>query len=236
MIELYGGLDMKKWKILSPLGLVALMVGLYFYGSFDYLLLYANDMEPNECPSCNGKYLHIVKGCPTDVASRMAKKQYVTISGCPNPFARNTRKCIDCGYPVVEQEKNSESVNVEEPSRKNGLTHSEIVHKLDSILHLGDKMKYDSITGNVNLCGVVFHVNFYENEISNLMTSVEPESRQMRVLVKAIAKNYGEPEIDEEEMIYVWPSFLPTEDKRDIPYIRIRRVHGDIGGSVMFFD
>lgn len=120
--------------------------------------------------------------------------------------------------------------------RTKGVSHSEIVHRLDSILQLGNKMKYDSVTGNVNLCGVVFHVNVYENEIANLKTSVQPESRQMRVLVKAIARNYGEPEIDEEEMIYVWPSFLHPKGEREIPYIRIRRVHGDIGGSVMFFD
>lgn len=119
--------------------------------------------------------------------------------------------------------------------RAKGVSHSEIVHRLDSILHLGKKMKYDSITGNVNLCGVVFHVNVYDGRM-NLMTSVQPESRQMRKLVKAIAKNYGEPEIDEEEMVYLWASFLHQEGERNIPYIRIRRVHGDIGGTVMFLE
>lgn len=185
---------MKKWKILSCVGFVALMAGLYLYGAFDYV--------------------------------RMAEKHYVTFGACPNPFVRNLRKCIDCGYPVVEIEKSPVPA-------KMGLTHSDIVHKLDSILHLGDKIKYDSISGNVNLCSVVFHVNVYDGRM-NLMTSVQPESRQMRKLVKAIAKNYGEPYI-EENTSYHWPSVLYPGVELEVPYIRIRRIHTDEGGSVMFF-
>lgn len=77
----------------------------FWYGTFDYALLYANDMEPKECPNCKGSYLYVVEGHPNDVACRMAKKRYVTLGGCQKPFAGNTRKCIDCGYPVKEPKK-----------------------------------------------------------------------------------------------------------------------------------
>ena len=66
-----------------------------------------------------------------------------------------------------------------------------------------------------------------------LMTSVQPETRQIRVVRYAISKFHGKENFEEDNH-YSW---LPWTDSTKIgqnyPVIHLRRVHSDEGGTVI---
>lgn len=97
-----------------------------------------------------------------------------------------------------------------------------------------DNLSFDSVYQNVTVYGTTFHLN-YSGDGSGfmLMTSVQPETRQIRVVRDAISKFHGEENFEEDNH-YSW---LPWTDSTKIgqnyPVIHLRRVHSDEGGTVI---
>lgn len=92
----------------------------------------------------------------------------------------------------------------------------------------------DLLSGNITLYGVTFHINESGKGSIALMSSVEPDSRQVQGLVKTISRFHGKA-YDNEPYSYCWPSFY---DERT-PYqtnIRLRRIRTDFGGTVIFIE
>lgn len=86
---------------------------------------------------------------------------------CTSEVKQNAAVVTQCGdslsVTAIQSPSDLQPKNKEKAKR---FGHNEIVQRIDSILHLGDKMKYDSVTGNVDLCGVMFHV-IYPNKKSS---------------------------------------------------------------------
>jgi hypothetical protein len=97
-------------------------------------------------------------------------------------------------------------------------------------------LSFDSVTQNVTLYGTTFHlnyVNYHNNRGFILMTSAQPESRQIRIVRDAISKFHGKENF-EEDYHYSWLPFTDsTKIGQNYPVIHLRRVRSEEGGTVI---
>lgn len=97
-----------------------------------------------------------------------------------------------------------------------------------------NNLSFDSVNQNVTIYGTTFHLN-YSSKVSGfmLMSSVQPDSRQIRIVRNAINKFHGKENFEEENH-YSWLPFTDsTKIGQNYPVIHLRRVHSDEGGTVI---
>ena len=97
-----------------------------------------------------------------------------------------------------------------------------------------DNLSYDSINQNVTIYGTTFHINYLQsNHGFFLITSVQPDTKQIQKVRDAISKFHGEENF-EEGMHYSWLPFTDST-KRDKPYpvIHLRRIRSEEGGTTI---
>lgn len=97
-----------------------------------------------------------------------------------------------------------------------------------------DNLSYDSINQNVTIYGTTFHINYLQsNHGFFLITSVQPDTKQIKKVREAISKFHGEENF-EEDMHYSWLPFTDST-KRDKPYpvIHLRRIRSEEGGTAI---
>ena len=95
-----------------------------------------------------------------------------------------------------------------------------------------DNLAYDSINQNITIYGTTFHLNIHGQGFA-LMTSVQPDSKQIQKVREAISEFHGE-ESFEEEWHYSWLPFTDsTKTGKNYPVIHLRRVRSDEGGTVI---
>lgn len=95
-------------------------------------------------------------------------------------------------------------------------------------------LDYDSINQNITLYGTTFHLN-YRNDGRGfmLMSSVQPDTRQIRIVRDAISKFHGKENF-EEDCHYSWLPFTDsTKIGQNYPVIHLRRVRSEEGGTVI---
>lgn len=98
-----------------------------------------------------------------------------------------------------------------------------------------DEIEYDVEKGNITLCDVTFHVNADQRSLA-LMTSVQPDSPKMEEVRNLISMYYGKVS-NENDLVYTWPYVMDEAGRSNHnPYIKMRRVHSDEGGTFIFFD
>lgn len=95
-------------------------------------------------------------------------------------------------------------------------------------------LSYDSINQNITLYGTTFHLN-YSNRGKGfmLMTSVQPDSRQIKIVRDAISKFHGKENFEEDDH-YLWLPFTDsTKMGQNYPIIHLRRVRSEEGGTAI---
>lgn len=98
-----------------------------------------------------------------------------------------------------------------------------------------DEIEYDVEKGNITLCDVTFHVNADQRSLA-FMTSVQPDSPKMEEVRNLISMYYGKVS-NEDDLVYTWPYVMDEAGRSNHnPYIKMRRVHSDEGGTFIFFD
>lgn len=109
---------------------------------------------------------------------------------------------------------------------------SELPQQFARISELDENLSYDSITQNIDFYGTTFRLNCFERGFM-LMTSVQPDTKQIRKVRDAISKFHGEENF-EEDCHYSW---LPFTDSTKIglnyPVIHLRSVRSEEGGTVI---
>ena len=109
-----------------------------------------------------------------------------------------------------------------------------IPQELARICAKDDNLSFDSVNQNVTLYGTTFHLN-YRNGVRGflLMSSVQPDTRQIRIVRDAISKFHGKENF-EEDWHYSWLPFTDsTKIDQNYPVIHLRRVHSEDGGTVI---
>lgn len=112
--------------------------------------------------------------------------------------------------------------------------HDSVYSELERVYADDPEVNFDKETGNIEICGVLFHVN-KRRKISrlSLMTSVQPDSRRMKRVRKYISKFHGKEEY-EEPGHYSWLPYLDsTLIGKNYPVIHLRGVHSEDGGTVI---
>ena len=95
-----------------------------------------------------------------------------------------------------------------------------------------DNLSYDSINQNVTIYGTTFHLNIHGRGFV-LITSVQPYTKQIRKVRKAISKFHGEENF-EEEWHYSWLPFTDsTKIGKPYPIIHLRRYRTEEGGTII---
>ena len=95
-------------------------------------------------------------------------------------------------------------------------------------------LSFDSINQNMILYGTTFHLN-YRNDGRGfmLMSSVQPDTRHIRIVRDAISKFHGKENF-EEDCHYSWLPFTDsTKIGQNYPVIHLRRAHSEEGGTVI---
>ena len=98
-----------------------------------------------------------------------------------------------------------------------------------------ENLSFDSVTQNVVVYGTTFHLNCGRCRGFNLMTSVQPDTKQILKVREAISKFHGEANF-EEEWHYSWLPYTDSTKKgTNYPVIHMRRVrtYDDNGGTVI---
>lgn len=93
---------------------------------------------------------------------------------------------------------------------------------------------FDIDRGNITICGVGFHVNTPEKGPMFLLSSVTAESDEIVPVRELISKYHGESEYWE-PYHYEWKS-VSNKDYDILTSLRIRRIHSDEGGTVIFIN
>lgn len=91
-------------------------------------------------------------------------------------------------------------------------------------------LSFDMENQNISICGVGFHLNPSTNGAVMLLSSVAAESRRIVPVRKLISRYYGEEQY-EEPYHYYWAPGTKTNTS-----VRLRRVHSDEGGTVIFIN
>ena len=95
-----------------------------------------------------------------------------------------------------------------------------------------DNLSYDSINQNITLYGTTFHVNIHGQGFV-LMTSVQPDTKQIQKVREAISDFHGEENF-EEDWHYSWLPFTDsTKIGKNYPVIHLRRVRSEEGGTII---
>lgn len=95
-------------------------------------------------------------------------------------------------------------------------------------------LSFDSVTQNITIYGTTFHLN-HRNDGRGflLMSSVQPDTRQIRIVREVISKFHGKENF-EEDCHYSWLPFTDsTKIGQNYPVIHLRRVHSEEGGTVI---
>lgn len=161
---------------------------------------------------------------------------FVSISGCS---AKQEAKTESASSNSVKVEKSSSSER--QIFRQYFLGHymtcdqDSVYSELERVYADDPEVNFDMETGNIEICGILFHVNLSkQGNALSLMTSVSPDSRGMKRVRKYISKYHGKEEY-EEPGHYSW---LPYTDStligKDYPVIHLRGVHAEDGGTVIF--
>lgn len=109
-----------------------------------------------------------------------------------------------------------------------------IAQEFSRICSEDNNLSFDSIKQNVTICGTTFHLNYRnENRGFVLMSSVQPDTRQIRIVRDAISKFHGKENF-EEDCHYSWLPFTDsTKIGQNYPVIHLRRVRSEEGGTVI---
>lgn len=108
------------------------------------------------------------------------------------------------------------------------------IQEFSRICEEDDNLSLDSVNRNVTIYGTTFHINVNRHSQGfMLMTSVQPDTRQMRIVRDAISKFHGEENF-EEDYHYSWlPYTDSTKIGQNYPIIHLRRVRSEDGGTVI---
>lgn len=120
------------------------------------------------------------------------------------------------GKPVVLNDSVLEQINV--------------IAKRDSKLSCHDRI--------LQICDVKWGINFSSSGI-RLITSVNIDDPKMKQVLRYLNKLYGKPYDDnEDEGIICWSSSADPHDiyKPPCTLVRLRGIHGDDGGTALFFE
>ena len=95
-------------------------------------------------------------------------------------------------------------------------------------------LSFDSVNQNVTVYGTTFHLNYSSDGRGfMLMSSIQPESRQIRIVRNAISKYHGKENFEEDNH-YSWLPFTDsTKIGQNYPIIHLRRVRSEEGGTVI---
>ena len=110
----------------------------------------------------------------------------------------------------------------------------ELPHVFTEICTTDENLSFDSVSQNITLYGTTFHLN-YRNDGRGfmLMSSVQPDTRQIRIVRDAISKFHGKENF-EEDCHYSWLPFTDsTKIGQNYPVIHLRRVRSEEGGTVI---
>lgn len=91
---------------------------------------------------------------------------------------------------------------------------------------------FDKETGNIDICGTLFHVNHSQGALY-LMSSVQPGTSGIKKVRKYISRFHGEAHY-EEPGHYSWPSYIDsTLIETNYSRVRLRRVRSAEGGTAI---
>lgn len=95
-------------------------------------------------------------------------------------------------------------------------------------------LSFDNVHNNITIYGTTFHLNYNEHRHGFvLMSSFQPDTRQIKTVRDAISKYHGEENIEEPNH-YSWFS---TEDSKKIGMtsliIHLKRVRSSEGGTMI---
>ena len=207
------------------------------FGILDYAILKHKHMEPSVCPRCNGRYLYVVYGIPTEDSIRLKQKGYISLGGCCVDSTKGNRICMDCGYPKrkLKPNESNESHSIIFLGHEICYNMNDLSQQFARICSEDDNLIYDSLTQNITIYETTFHLNYHMKEKGfMLMSSVQPDAKQMHKVIKAISNYHGKEMLDEPNNYLWWPELNDSiKSPKNYPYIRLRRVHSDEGGTVI---
>lgn len=156
--------------------------------------------------------------------------------------------CISCSYDKPSTTTNAitskdsikatatptRRINMMFLGHKINCTNEELSQEFERICRDDCNLSFDSTNGNVTIYGTTFHLN-YDVHTSRIMlvSSVQPETKEIERVRKAISKYHGEGNEEEPEH-YSWlPYTDSTRINKNYPIIHLRRVRSDEGGTVI---
>lgn len=157
--------------------------------------------------------------------------------------------CVNDSNQKQENEKVSQidTVKTQEPVKKTSFKR-ETVHFFGYQLELGDSTqvmdqikaiaKNDamlSVDGNVlTICDVGFGIDIHTGSLS-LLSSVTAEDPKIKPIIEYISGLYGPAEEDEPNSYRWYVKISPDDDYYTTLVMRLRRLHTEEGGTVIFF-
>lgn len=141
---------------------------------------------------------------------------------------------MDCGYPKRKLKPN-ESHSIIFLGHEICYNMNDLFQQFARICSEDDNLIYDSLTQNITIYETTFHLNYHMKEKGfMLMSSVQPDAKQMHKVIKAISNYHGKEMLDEPNNYLWWPELNDSiKSPKNYPYIRLRRVHSDEGGTVI---
>lgn len=144
-----------------------------------------------------------------------------------------------------KQEASSDSISIEKPDfsdvHKYNLyflghyircSEDSVYEEMEHLYANDVDIKFDKETGNIDICGTLFHVNHNKGGFV-LMSSVQPGSRGIKKVRKYICKFHGQENYEEPDH-YSW---IPYTDStlvgKNYPIIHLRRVRSEEGGTAI---
>lgn len=159
--------------------------------------------------------------------------------------------CVNNSNQTKENEKVSQtdSVKTQEPAkRRSQLFRRETVHFFGQTVDLGDSAQVmnqiKAIAENdamlsvdddvLTICNVGFGISIYTGSLS-LLSSVTAEDPKIKPIVEYINGFYGTAYESEPDSYWWYVKTSPDDDYYTTLVMRLRRLHTEEGGTVIFF-
>lgn len=145
----------------------------------------------------------------------------ICLMGCENKRSQVVEKNIKdtiffLGRPIVDNDSVYEQISAIADE-------DEMLSYSDSVLQIGD------VRWGINVRGPKLHIS--------LLTSVQPNTPEMKQVVQYLIGIYGEPfdncEGDDEYIDLIWPAYNDSTTINQCS-ARLRRIKGEQGGTVFF--
>ena len=166
---------------------------------------------------------------------------FIVIVGCMFSCNRKEQSTSDNVTTQIDSTENKLNVSMEKSfytvikflGHELRIKNDNFLQEFSRICVEDDNLSLDSVNRNITIYGTTFHINVNRHSQGvMLITSVQPDTRQMRIVRDAISRFHGEENF-EEDCHYSWlPYTDSTKIGQNYPIIHQRRVRSEDGGTV----